>query len=293
MSLSGRLFVFPSSSCRPERRTSATSSGVTRTVVTRPRSGLRASGDAARTALAGSPLSIPPGRDRNRALDPDPGEVALVSLPETGDHAAARRDEPRIGAATDDRNWPLRLDEDAQRMREVTVVARRGDDRKPIQTPDDGRTIQRDQAASLEVGECRAYLSRNRRRRATHVDRVHGEHGGLARDEVDACSERDDRERDRGGATARQRAASARSCAWAPEGPPRRRPSARVSEPPRARSSLRRRRRGSYSGRATPSSWTSCSSSTPNCSRARRRASAISASASAVRAESAFSMKFA
>ena len=42
-----------------------------------------------------------------------------------------------------------------------------------------------------------------------------------------------------------------------------------------------------------PSSCTSCSSSTPNCSRARRRASAISASASAVVAPPAFSMKFA
>ena len=120
------------------------------------------------------------------------------------------------------------------------------------------------------------------RRAAADVDRANGEHRRLARGDVAADREHEHDEAD-------ERASAATGRGAPSSGTPRR----RAGAPRRERSSCAARPRGSvrrgaavpYSGGSSsgPRNRTSCSSSTPNRSCTRRRASAISASASARR----------
>ena len=246
------------------------------------------------------PRHLAPGADRRSGGDPDPRQ-RRDGAATPGDCITRPRTETSQlrGPRREHGGRPLRDDGDAQRVREGPVVARADDRRKRVDPAKHGRAVESDEGPPAKRRKRLADLPCDRRGPALHLDPVDREERRLAREQVAAererrgCRGRPPSER-RVGATPREPRPRTRfrprhvprsarrvpHARWTGEADPAgiasefgaglAAPTARAARAARARRGTRPRARA-------------C---TPNCSRARRRASAMSASASAVVAPS-------
>ena len=232
--------------------------------------------------------------------DPDPSKLGLLGALRRGDDPSTFGDDERVGALADHRDRALGDDGDAKRVGVCAVERDRGDrrqrrDRHPRprrgrarsrlspsrsssarrtcrSTRESGAASPRSRGPRRATSRARARARPARRRgraNATSSERPEGTRGRARGDRRSRARERDD------DALPRAHAAARSSCSS-----------------PACHGTLFSAQGPSPAGRA-PTTTTSCSSSTPSCSRARRRASVISARQSALVAPPAFSMKFA
>ena len=280
----------PKRSSSPEPSSSVRSCSRARTIRMRPRKCARRA--RARVRRLG-PETIGDRRADFRVPgmgEPDPRKRTGVHR-QRRDHPRARR-HSSLRPAPGNGDGVLRLT--VTRAREVSVVGVARNVVKRAESPVDLRRIERQQAPTLERSK------RSARARRRSVARLRPRR---CRARTSVCSgrprtarrPRHDREAERSERPlGRARMIGARS--MVPEAGSRLRGLAHAEAGARARGGFRRGGRRSYPGGGStsgPRNSTSCRSSTPNCSSARLRASTMSAIASAVRARSAFSMKFA
>ena len=295
-SLSGTARRAPRRSSRPEPSRKVRSRSRTRTIRTRPRKPTVRASASARTARR-------PSRSLKRLAhlglagvrEPDSRKLWVGAERNLRDRARARRHEPGLRPAASNRDRVLGPNGHPQGVREAPVVACGRHVGELGQAPLDLARVQRQQALPLDRSERGAHVSGDRRWSAFDLDRLHGEHRRGAREQVEADRAEHDREADQERPARREEANDGRALE-------RRQLHDRGAGAGTLRGALghvagfaatNRRSYRSGGSSSGPRNSTSCTSSTPNWSNARRRASAISATASSVRAPSAFSMKFA